>query len=371
MLLLISIDGLKPSYVLEADRHGLKVPNLQKFIAEGSYAQAVTGVVPTLTYPSHATIVTGVCPAKHGVTANGPGDSKAWYWEAGTFQVPTLWDAATSAGLITSAIDWPTSVGAALTFNVPQKWEGARGSTPHLLEEMEAALGNYPVGYSYDLASDEKRARFSRYLLQTKGPDLHFAYLSSLDEEQHAFGPESPRVYATLERLDTIVGDLCEAVGGGATVAVVSDHGFSKRKKSVTLESEDLRIVSAEGSAACFLRKRDPEVFSRVRQLFQDPAYGIARVLEGEAARASGGFPGADFVLGMKPGFALDDGTNHQGDHGYLPENTEMDAAFFLKGPGVPRGKNLGRIDLRDVAPTLAHRLGLSLPAAEGKNLFP
>jgi hypothetical protein len=45
--------------------------------------------------------------------------------------------------------------------------------------------------------------------------------------------------------------------------------------------------------------------------------------------------------------------------------------AFFLIGPGVPAGRSLGIIDMRDVAPTLAHRLSLSLPAADGKILLP
>jgi hypothetical protein len=47
-----------------------------------------------------------------------------------------------------------------------------------------------------------------------------------------------------------------------------------------------------------------------------------------------------------------------------------MDAAFFLVGPSVPAGRDLGRIDMRDVAPTLAALVGLKLPSAEGKDRF-
>jgi hypothetical protein len=54
-----------------------------------------------------------------------------------------------------------------------------------------------------------------------------------------------------------------------------------------------------------------------------------------------------------------------------LPDDPEMDSAFFLAGPGIPRGRSLGRVDMRDIAPTLARRLGLKLPAAEGRDLFP
>jgi len=81
----------------------------------------------------------------------------------------------------------------------------------------------------------------------------------------------------------------------------------------------------------------------------------------------------------MKPGFQIGgelDGPlvaplpAAQGTHGFLPELTSMDAAFFLAGPGVPGGRNLGRIDMRDIAPTLAALLGVRLPLAEGRNLL-
>jgi hypothetical protein len=59
------------------------------------------------------------------------------------------------------------------------------------------------------------------------------------------------------------------------------------------------------------------------------------------------------------------------GTHGALPDLPDLRAAFFLVGPGVPAGRSLGVIDMRDVAPTLAHEVGLSLPSADGKILLP
>src|SRR6202035_492720 len=70
LLVVISVDGLRPDYVTAADAHGAKVPHLRKFLHDGTYAQGVTGVVPTVTYPSHTTLMTGVWPAKHGILAN-------------------------------------------------------------------------------------------------------------------------------------------------------------------------------------------------------------------------------------------------------------------------------------------------------------
>src|SRR5215831_18928499 len=157
-VVLISIDGLKPEYVLEADAHKLKIPNLRRFVKEGAYASGVRGVVPTVTYPSHATLVTGVSPAKHGIHANTTFDpfrknQGGWYWYAEDIRVPTLWDAAARAGMTTASIQWPASVGAHISWNIPEFWRAGTAddakllravSTPGLLAELEADLGPYP-----------------------------------------------------------------------------------------------------------------------------------------------------------------------------------------------------------------------------------
>src|SRR5271170_2493431 len=57
LLVVISIDGLRPDYITAADAHGAKVPNLRRFLKEGTYAEGVQGVIPTVTYPSHTTLV--------------------------------------------------------------------------------------------------------------------------------------------------------------------------------------------------------------------------------------------------------------------------------------------------------------------------
>jgi len=67
-VLMVSVDGMRPDYVLEADAHGLRIPFLRKLAAEGAYARGVEGVWPTNTYPSHTTLLTGVLPAEHGIT---------------------------------------------------------------------------------------------------------------------------------------------------------------------------------------------------------------------------------------------------------------------------------------------------------------
>src|SRR5512141_2346765 len=73
-LLVVSIDGLMPAEYLAPAAHGLAIPNLRRLVAEGAYARAVTGVLPTNTYPSHVTLATGVPPRLHGILGNATFD---------------------------------------------------------------------------------------------------------------------------------------------------------------------------------------------------------------------------------------------------------------------------------------------------------
>lgn len=419
-VVLISIDGLRPDYVLEADAHGLRIPNLRRLLAGGAHATGVAGVLPTVTYPSHTTLVTGVSPCRHGIVANTTFDPLGrnhggWYWYAEDIKVPTLWDAAARAGMVTSNVDWPVTVGARITYNIAQYWrtdvpdapddaklERAL-STPGLLAEAERAVGPYPSGYAYGVTEDRRRAAFNAYLLRKKKPRLHLCYFSGLDEEQHRGGPMSPGTWETLEALDGLVGQVRaaaeEAGDGKAVVAVVSDHGFARTARELEL-GEALRqahvndegtaaawkvsVWNCGGSAAIVLRDPGDEetrtaVAAVLRGLAEAPDSPIDRVLVGDDARRAGGFPGAAFVVGVKSdariGAAMDGGPIVRramvaGTHGFLSANREMDGTFLISGPRIAAGRDLGRIDMRDVAPTLAGVLGVALPEAEGRDVL-
>lgn len=419
-LVVISIDGLRPDYLFDADAHGLRIPHLRRLLADGAHATGVAGVLPTVTYPSHTTLVTGVSPSRHGIVANTTFDPlgrnhDGWYWYAEDIKVPTLWDAASRAGMVTSNVDWPVTVGARITYNIAQYWRtdvadapddaklGRALSTPGLLAEVERSVGPYPSGYAYGVPEDRRRAAFNAYLLRKKRPRLHLCYFSGLDEEQHRGGPMSPATWTALEALDGLVGQIRAAAeeggGGRAFVAVVSDHGFASTTRELEL-GEALRrahvydrgraapwkvsIWNCGGSAAIVLRDRaDGEtrtaVAAALRGLAKAPDSPIERILAGDDARQAGGFPEADFVVAVKPdtriGAVMDAGpivraVPLSGTHGFLAAHREMDGAFLISGPRIPAGRDLGRIDMRDVAPTLAGVLGVSLPSAEGRDLL-
>jgi predicted AlkP superfamily pyrophosphatase or phosphodiesterase len=418
-VVLISIDGLKPDYVLEADKHGLKIPNLRRLVAEGAHATGVTGVLPTVTYPSHTTMVTGVAPAGHGIIANSPFDpfSKnlgGWYWYAEDIKVPTLWDAATKAGLTTTSVDWPATVGANITFNIAQYWRAENDedrkliralSTPGLLSEAEHALGPYTDGNDYSIEGDERRAVFNVYILEKKRPRFHLSYFGSLDEEEHKSGPYSRATFAVLERLDGIIGQVraaAEKLGGGrAIICVVSDHGFALSDKEVNLNAalhgaglielnEQGRVKSwrafawyGGGSAGIVLRdSSDNDARKKVgevmRRLANDSSSGVTNVIDQTSSQRVAGFPEAAFVVAVRPPYRL--GSKLQGPvtvqarpggtHGYMPDVTQMNSSFFIAGPGIKAGAVLGQIDMRDIAPTLGSMLGVTLSTAEGRRLM-
>ena len=418
-VILISIDGLKPEYVLEADAHRLKIPNLRRFLKEGTYSTGVHGVVPTVTYPSHTTILTGVSPAKHGIFANSTFDPLrknfgGWYWYAEDIRVPTLWDAARAAGLTTSNVHWPVSVGAPIAWNLSQYWRAGTPddrkllrilSTPGLIDALEKELGLYADGIDESTAGDETRAKFAARLIELKQADFTTIYLTALDHEEHASGPFSTESNATLERIDAALGQILDSIkrtyGDRAVVCVVSDHGFVATDKALHLgvafrnaglieigdkdavKSWKATIWGAGGSAAIILKdKNDGATKSKVADLLAklaaDPGNGIDRIISEEGLHARGGFPDAGFLVALRPGFITGENlsgelvtaTGTKGMHGYWPDVTAMNSAFFILGPGwAPH--SVGEIDMRAIAPTLASVMGLHLPAAECRAISP
>jgi predicted AlkP superfamily pyrophosphatase or phosphodiesterase len=245
VLVVVSIDGLRPDYVTAAEAHGAKVPNLRRFMREGTFAEGVTGVIPTVTYPSHTTLMTGVWPAKHGIFANTTFDPlqknyQGWYWYAEDIRVPTLWDAARAAGRTTASIQWPVTVGANISWNIPEVWRAGTPedaklvralATPGLLEDADKDVGGYRGGIDTSGEGDEVRGKYAVWILEHKKPALLTLHLTALDHTEHEAGVFSPEAIAILERLDAVIGDVREAAEqiapGRAYVAVVSDHGFA------------------------------------------------------------------------------------------------------------------------------------------------
>ena len=187
-----------------------------------------------------------------------------------------------------------------------------------------------------------------------------------------------------------------------AATCIVSDHGFTRTNHRlhimIPFANAGLITVDAKtaewpephvldwmampwvdgGSAAIILKNPDDQVIKdKVGELLQrlaaDPANGIAKVLDQKAIAGYGGTPTATFWVDMQSNYSLDKSFHGPivseagvgGSHGYSPDNPELRSSFFLVGPNVGKGLNLGEIDMRSIAPTLARYMDVPLPSAE------
>jgi predicted AlkP superfamily pyrophosphatase or phosphodiesterase len=417
---MISIDGLPPAYVTSADHYGLKIPTLRRILSEGSHAESVRSVLPTVTYPAHTTLLTGVWPSKHGIVQNvalDPLDKNlaGWYWYSEDIRVPTLWEVAARAGYAVGSVSWPVSVGERrVHYLIPEYWRAFTPddlkviralSTPGLLDELQPQLGPYIFDLDNAIPGDWSRTRYAEAIIRKKHARFVTVHLGALDHLEHEAGPYSPPAFSTLEEIDKMVAVLEKAIRDEdpqAVVCIVSDHGFAGTDHQLNLRVAFVQAGlltpntkkttaraagftdwkaepwSASGSALIVLK--DPAdkatrdaVEKLLRDLAADPANGIEQVLDRKAIAALGGAPNAEFIVDMKSNFTLGSAIDGPlareikpgGTHGYSPTHPEMRSAFFMAGPGIRRGSNVGDIDMRSIAPTVAKLLGVALPAAD------
>lgn len=407
-LLVISIDGMRPDYVSAADQHNLKIPNLRRIMKTGAHASGVRGVLPTVTYPSHTTLMTGVRPAKHGIWANQTFDPlgknlSGWYWYSEDIRVPTLWEAAANAGYVVGSVSWPVTVGArGISWLIPEYWRASTDedlklmraiSTPGLMKELEPQAGQYITDLNNAIPGDWARTRYAEAIIRRKHVRFMTIHLAALDHLEHESGPFSRDAATALEETDRMVGILEQAMRDetrNAAICIVSDHGFAAIDHQLNLRvpfvkaglisAKDWKASPWDSGGLSFVVLKNPAdqnvratVDKLLHELAADPANGIARILNRSEIAAMGGALNAEFAVNMKPGFsvgaALDGPVMREikpgGTHGYAPTHPEMLASFLISGPGIKPDSDLGEIDMRSIAPTLASYLGASLKTAD------
>lgn len=218
---------------------------------------------------------------------------------------------------------------------------------------------------------------------------MHFV---GYDQQAHRHGPTSRAALTTLEQCDREIGRFRDAVteGGPVTLVVLSDHGFLpveyEAAPLVVLAEEGLFDRSAEGkpelrrlgaihaggSFAVYWLEEPPKEDKRaldwaLRRLTETGA--VAEVVDRQKLDRFAADPDAEFILDAAPGFYFSERfegpvvrptVKDRGTHGHLPSHAGMEAGFIIAGPGIAAGKNLGRVALTQVAPTLVRVMGLS-----------
>jgi hypothetical protein len=363
-LVVISVDGLDNRYLAEADQRGLKIPTLRKLMREGQYSRGVIGVVPTITWPSHTTILTGVDPVVHGILSNWrpPGDR---YLDYAQIKSPNLIGAAHKAGLTIAAITWPVTVGAPVDWNLPEYFTTRRGGDMDLRSietkanppDLVAKIAADTPAFSQQWMDDRIRTMAALWILRHERPQLMLLHMVDLDSEEHDNAPFTREAYATLEHSDQLIGEIVAALPAGTAVAVVSDHGFERVDRVVNVKSVAPGVVQS-GS---ILLAPDEKTSAQIKELKGDPKYGIGREIpKDEFARFPSAlnanpvavFESAEGVMfGNTPNGELTVKPVEIGNHGHWPMRYR--SVYVLWGSGIPH-EVLPEMSIKDIAGRLA-----------------
>jgi predicted AlkP superfamily pyrophosphatase or phosphodiesterase len=406
-VVILSIDGL-PAYALH-DR-SVPLPALRRLAQNGAIADAMEVVNPSVTWPNHTSMVTGVTPARHGMLYNGlpvrgkPGEPvkvEPWRNKSELVLAPTLYDVAHAAGLTTAEVDWVAILNApTITWTFP---EVPRLTDP-VVKEMIAAgnltesdvttFSKAPITYR-----DEIWTQAGEHIIRRHKPNLLLWHLLTTDSTQHRYGARSLGGNTALALADAKVQRIIDALKDAGildrtTIFIVSDHGFKTYRQVIRPNAflrergiADVHVIPEGGTAMVYVTRpeRKAELLRALRTHFSG-LRGIAQVLGTEDFDRLG-YPQpsksermADLVLAAADGYGFDGSAAGEavsevaagstpGSHGYLSTDADMDAALIISGAGVKSGIKLGRVRNLDIAPTAARLLGLNMKEVQGKVL--
>ncbi len=372
-LLLISIDGFR------ADYFDLGIsPNIERFAREGVRARWMNPSYPSLTFPNHYTLVTGLRPDHHGVVHNSMYDA-----ELGRFRVPDrqavgdgrwwdggepIWVGAQRNGLRSATLFWPGSE-APIRGLRPDRWKpfDARLPEDQRVDQVLAWLGEPP---------DQR-------------PHVVTLYFDALDHESHDHGPDSQPARQALARIDAAFGRLLDGLAArgqleGVNIVLVSDHGMAEVAPGQRIAVEDMvsqeeAVVVSVGQSVGIAPNPGHEAEVERRLLGAHDRYQCWRKGELPERWHYGRHPRVPpIVCQMREGWdavererlAKAPPGQTRGSHGYDPGLASMRAIFVARGPAFKRGATIAPFDNVDVYPLLARLIGIE-PARNDGDIAP
>ena len=358
-VVLVSFDGFHPAYLDRGD-----TPYFKRLAARGMRAAGLVSVFPSLTFPAHYSIATGLHPEAHGVVANrffDPArgaefsyrrstDTQDGSWWGGE----PIWVTAETQGLVTAAFFFPgteADVGGVR----PSHWRPYDGRVPNRerVDQVLAWLALPPA----------------------ERPHLVTLYFSLVDGAGHRRGPGHAETRRSVREADALLGRLMQGVdalphAGRVALVVVSDHGMAvpdPERTTVLVDVMDLTgahlvaagpAVSAHVGGAARARALRDRLNAR---LVHARAYLREEL---PAHLKAGGNPRLGDLLIVPHGLGLvrldPDAPPPAGMHGWDPALPEMHGIFLAAGPGITPGAALPLVNAVDVYPLLAHLLGLT-----------
>jgi predicted AlkP superfamily pyrophosphatase or phosphodiesterase len=414
-VVVISLDGF-PSWAL--DDPYLPIPTLRGLAARGVVARTMRPVNPTVTWPNHTSLVTGVTPASHRVLFNGllirepglPPRVEPWRDKADLVRGRTLYDAAHERGLTTAQVDWVAIQNApTITWAFAERPDPKGEIARELVASGVLTQAEVETFHTRNIVwRDHVWTEAAAHIIRSRRPNLLLYHLLNLDSVHHRYGPRTHAALATMSLLDAHVARILEAVErAGLTartaIVVVSDHGFKQVKRQIRLNAafaragllkvQDGKVVQADayavpegGSALIYLTVPDAAgtLLARARQAIAG-VEGVDSIVDASDYKRYGlPLPSASDQVGAlfiipKDGYAftaaasdpvvVDAAEGSLGAHGYVASDPDLGALFIAAGAGIRPGVRLDAIENVDVAPTIARLLGLALPGVDGRVL--
>jgi predicted AlkP superfamily pyrophosphatase or phosphodiesterase len=362
-LVLISIDGFRWDYPARYD-----MPALSRIIAEGVKAEAMIPVFPTLTFPNHFSIATGLYPARHGLVGNRfPSvDRQKLYslsdrssvedgsWYSGE----PIWVAAERAGMVSAAFFF---------VGTEAPVDGIQPSHWHSYDE--SISGARRVDQAIEWLSMPAQQR----------PHLVTLYFEDVDDASHDNGVDSVDNRRAAERVDRYLSRLLDGLealpfADEITLMIVSDHGQAPYRSNaehfVISDVVDLTgVQSVDHGPVSFLYFDEPdsvraeEMVARINDRWAR-GQAITRIDAPPRWHLNNAARVADVIVQADPGAAVAASrdwmpTLSKGDHGWAPEFKDMHGIFIARGPRLPQGRNTGPIVAVDVYPLMLEILEL------------
>lgn len=419
---IISFDALGKN-----DLNVLKsLPGFSRLMETASYSDHVYSVYPSLTYPCHTSISTGMYPMNHGVVSNTllqvNRKSPDWNWERSKIKADTFYDAAMRKGLTTAALLWPVTGKSKITYNLPEvfpnrPWENQisvslKNGSPKYLLELAAKFGYLLKGITQP-SLDHFVYASAQYTIKEKRPNVIMMHFVELDAMRHTFGYHSKEADEALLSYDDKLFNMMkfledEGIMDKTTLFVLGDHDQIPVEKAMHLNAVfktkgliqtthqkiigyDAYVQSEDGSAYVYLKNpKDLLMLEKVKGILQAlkdrPDFGIEEIYSKEEAIAFGANRDCSFMLEAKRGFIFEDshtspalmdlsetkkkdGSYGKSTHGFSPFKEDYQTVFFATGKGIKKNVHIPTMRLIDEGPTFAHLMGTSLPGADGRVL--
>ncbi|HEX8469986.1 MAG TPA: ectonucleotide pyrophosphatase/phosphodiesterase [Brevundimonas sp.] len=358
LLILISIDGFRYDYLSRG-----VTPTLAALAADGAIGP-MRPSFPSLTFPNHYTLVTGLHPDHHGIVGNSFVDPKLGkftmantepgWWD----QAEPIWNTAEKAGLTTATMFWP---GSETTVN---------GVHP-----------TYHRAFDQALTGEQRVDQLLTWMDATPQPDFATLYFDTVDTAGHRNGPDALATTQAAAAVDASVARLIKGLKARGlyertVLVIVSDHGMAATSPDRVIVLDDLitpeAVTITYAGPVVYLDPvpgHEAEVEAALVKRHDhgvcwDKAHIPARFVLGSNPRVPAIVCSADigWVFGTRARPMRQAG----GAHGYDNQALEMAALFIAHGPGIAHGRQLQNLDSVDVQPLLGRLLGITVPAGDG-----